>query len=271
MRVFYDSRMVATVDSRSPSPGKPKLVVDDWGTHGVPMEIETFDPATSAEIEAVHDADYVLKVLDGIEFTGFGEPSKEVAQSCRWTCGSMIAAAHAAIETGIACSPSSGFHHAMFAESGPFCTFNGLMVAALDILDAGYPNIGRVGILDLDQHFGDGTHDIIERLEIQDHVCQVSGRHVGMQAEEVLEDIPAWIDELECDLLLYQAGADMYDRDPLGGLMDVEHLQRRDEAVFGHCRKRELPVAWNLAGGYSDMPTVLAIHRATVLAAIRAY
>ena len=41
----------------------------------------------------------------------------------------MIAATRQAIIDGIACSPSSGFHHAGFDYNGAFCTFNGLLVA----------------------------------------------------------------------------------------------------------------------------------------------
>ena len=44
----------------------------------------------------------------------------------------MLAAAREAIRnTQVAVAPCSGFHHARYGSTAGFCTFNGLMVAAL--------------------------------------------------------------------------------------------------------------------------------------------
>jgi acetoin utilization deacetylase AcuC-like enzyme len=74
---------------------------------------------------------YVRDVLSLRTSNGFGTVSEAVAESLRWTSGSFVAAAMHAWRSGrIACSPTSGFHHAKYASGGGFCTFNGLMLAA---------------------------------------------------------------------------------------------------------------------------------------------
>ena len=76
----------------------------------------------------------------------------------------------------------------------------------------------------------------------------------------------------DCDLLLYQAGADPHVDDPLGGFLDDEQLARRDAIVFGEARRMGLPVAWNLAGGYQEpLAKVLDIHDRTMAACVAAY
>ena len=87
---------------------------------------------------------------------GFGNRSAGVAASLAYTSGSMVAAAeHAVLHREVVCSPTSGFHHAEYGSAGGYCTFNGLMVTALALKDAGLVN--RVAILDCDAHYGNGT------------------------------------------------------------------------------------------------------------------
>ncbi len=81
---------------------------------------------------------------------------------------------------------------------------------------------------------------------------------------------------MDCDVLLYQAGADAHVNDPLGGWMTSEQLVRRDRIVFSTSAQVGLPVAWNLAGGYQTdagggISPVLAIHRETMRAFISVF
>ena len=79
----------------------------------------------------------------------------------------------------------------------------------------------------------------------------------------------------DCDVVLYQAGADAHIDDPLGGWLTTEQLRRRDAIVFDGLRKLGVPVAWNLAGGYQreadgSIPVVIEIHTNTAREALRA-
>jgi len=272
--VFYHSAMSIDIESRSPSAGKPIRVIEDWLLHKLDFSFGVVKPLDIADLMGAHSPAFVNGVFAlGID-NGFGTRDRAVNESLLWTNGSFVAAAeHVAKFGGFACSPTSGFHHAGYSECGGFCTFNGLMIAAYRLIQQG----SRVGILDMDFHFGDGTADIIEMLSrrAERRVSHVSGWSKDTDAEDLLDGIPNLIDEMDCDVLFYQAGADMHLDDPLGGCMTTAQLRERDRVVFQHCRKRELPCVWCLAGGYAveedgSIPKVLEIHRNTMLECIEA-
>ena len=266
--VFYSPRQVSAPKTSSPSPGKPRWVVEDWLEQGLPIHILVPEPVSRSQLALAHAQSYVDGVLDCQLRNGFRGFERDVADSLPWTCGSMLAAARAALESGRpTCSPTSGFHHAGYDSGHGFCTFNGLMVTALVLHAEG--KVRRVGILDCDQHYGDGTADILDKLQI-DWVCHVSHEYNDpSDAQPFLSGLPRLMDQFRgCDLLLYQAGADPHIRDPLGGFMTTYELQKRDDLVFATARSLGLPVAWNLAGGYQQpLSRVLDIHRNTLMAA----
>jgi acetoin utilization deacetylase AcuC-like enzyme len=186
----------------------------------------------------------------------------------------MLSAATEAIRNGqVAVAPTSGFHHAGHSEVAGFCTFNGLMVSALSIKAAGL--VERVGILDFDQHYGDGTDDIIETLGIDSvtHYSAGAYYHSESQASEFLQQIPELVASMsDCDVVLYQAGADPHIDDPLGGWLTTEQLAERDRLVFETAQELGIPIAWNLAGGYqSPLRKVLDVHDNTIRACASAY
>ena len=279
MPVFYSPEMSVDSGGYSPSASKPQKVVANWNRAGFPIEIRSFVPATADHLSEVHDRDHVLDVLEGRESNGHGNQILEVSQSCQWTVGSFVAATHEAINNGqVACSPTSGFHHAGYDHCGGFCTFNGLMVAAHKMIAKDV----AVAIIDCDRHFGDGTQDIIERMNLEDRVPHWTyGRDVasGFYRADFERQIQRFIDdfaehsELGGRVLLYQAGADVHVNDPLGpgptkGMTD-DDMRQRDRLIFTLCRDQKIPVAWNLAGGYQkdqrgDISKVLELHRATM-------
>ena len=266
--------MVADSLGYSPSAAKPRQAVEDWTEHGLPIEIESFQPVTTEHVKLAHDPDFVDDLFQGRIPNGHGNTSDDVARSTLWTVGSLHAAAVEAFNSGIACSPSSGFHHACWDENGGFCTFNGLMVTAIRLLNDGL--VGRVSIVDYDFHYGDGTHDIIHHLGFHDCVTQVNG-DFSADGRQFLDTIEDELRELgDVGLILYQAGADMHIEDPLGGLLTTEQMRQRDEIVFQWCKRKRIPVTWNLAGGYQrepdgSIPKVLEIHRNTVVASIKSF
>ena len=208
----------------------------------------------------VNDRNHVLDVLEGRESNGHGNQILEVSQSCLWTVGSFVAATHDAINNGqVACSLTSGFHHAGYDHSGGYCTFNGLMVAAHAMI----ANDVAVAVVDCDRHLGDGTQDIIERLDLKDCVSHwtygrdvPSGFHWSDFEQQIRQFINNFAEQAEPGgrVLLYQAGADVHINDPLGpgptrGMTD-DDMRQRDRLIFTLCRDLKIPVVWNLAGGY---------------------
>ena len=273
--VFYTSRMVADAGGFSPSARKPAEVVESWAKLALSLDYEEPTAATFEQLCLAHAPAYVRGVLSGESENGFRNRSPAVAASLPYTSGAMLAAGRAAIENGeVAVAPCSGFHHARWTSGGGFCTFNGLMVTAAVLRAEGL--VQNIGILDFDQHWGDGTQEIIEQISAQDWVRHYSPMHdygTVELAERFIVAIPTIAAKfVGCDLVLYQAGADPHIRDPLGGWLDDDQLYRRDLAVFQSLSRLGIPVAWNLAGGYQrPLRLVLNVHDQTMRACHAAY
>jgi acetoin utilization deacetylase AcuC-like enzyme len=279
--VYHENQSVPGVDSYSPSAGKPALFMErvcqdsryEWEHGTAPAH-----PVTVEQLKLVHDADYVDAVFAGRAHNGFGNTDPRVPEACLWTIGSLVGAVKLAAEQAHTpvCSPSSGFHHAHYGDGGGFCTFNGLMVAAqLYLLD----NPGhKVGIIDCDVHYGDGTADILQRKPwLKKRVVHhTSGKHFHEDTDRW--EFFAWLEHAihdvnkqGCDVVIYQAGADMHKADPLGGFLDDEDMALRDRRVFQGVKAG---ITWNLAGGYrtagGSCKPVLDTHMRTFAEARRA-
>lgn len=72
-----------------------------------------------------------------------------------------------------------------------FCTFNGLMLAAVK-LKREY-RLGDIGIIDFDMHWGNGTVDIINELKIE-YI-----EHMAFN-DQVGNDYNDWLNQLEDNL-----------------------------------------------------------------------
>jgi acetoin utilization deacetylase AcuC-like enzyme len=188
----------------------------------------------------------------------------------------QLRGAQLALEEGIAANVGQGFHHATYEKGMGYCTFNGLALVAQE-----FPLL-RVGILDCDEHQGNGTAQFTGRLKnlfnftIYGTSFGAPGlprsvnRHLGAHdfdaylyaLDEGLRQMKDW----EADLLLYQAGADPHVDDPLGSLgLTSEQLRKRDRCVFEQVKEWELPTLFVLAGGYqTPIESALApLHVAT--------
>ncbi len=279
MKVFYNPRMSTPSHGYSPSGSKPAAAVADWLARGLDTQIVDFEPVTEKDLCLAHDPKFVKRVLTRKESNGHGNRLKEVTDSCLWTSGSMVAASRQALIDGITCSPSSGFHHAGYSYNGCFCTWNSLVISARMMILEG--RVAKVGIIDCDAHYGDGTEDCIEILELHDTI-----KHWTFGGEftpdtfsqiELYSQVGLALSDMKNDgvkLILYQAGADPHKDDPLGGFMSSQEMRDRDAFVFDACMAHDMAVAWSFAGGYGKdaagtISPVLDLHRATAEEAIR--
>jgi len=274
--VFYTSKMVAESEY-SPSAAKPAKVVASWQKR-FPITIIEPGSVTMGELFRAHDRQFVLDVLDCKRANGFGDISYSVAAALPYTSGAMLSAArHALSYGGAAAAPCSGFHHAGFRSAQGFCTFNGLMVTACALKHEGAK---RIGIPDLDMHYGNGTDDIIQAIEAEKWIRHFTGGELYRNSDQVpsfFEQLPKVLAEMsDCDIVLYQAGADPHIDDPYGGWLTTEELKRRDALVFDTLFKLKVPVVFNLAGGYQvepdgSIPKVLEIHDNTMQECVRVF
>lgn len=258
---------------------------------GAPLAFVEPHAATDEEILRVHDRAYVGRVLAGTlsaaEVRRIGFPWSEalVTRSLRST-GAAVDAAAAALEDGIAASLAGGTHHAGPDWGEGYCLFNDTAVATREMQARGVA--GRVSILDLDVHQGNGTAAIFAG---DPSVCTASvhgernfplrkragtldvglpdGAGDGEYLDAVARAIAVSVVERSPDLLLYVAGADPYAGDRLGRLAVTRAgLLERDRMVLAAARKAGCPVAIVCGGGYAADPgEVAGIHAATMLLA----
>lgn len=281
LKVLYSSDMVSDSGRRvSPSDRKPLEVSAALQRTAWPVEIVAPEPTALDNINRVHDPDFVRDVLELRRASGFGSISASVARSLPYTCGAFYDSSVMALREGVSASLSSGFHHA--GPRGPrgFCTFNGLMIAAAQLLHE--QRVTRVAIIDCDYHYGDGTQAIIDALHVADRVLHVSFGLTYKKPEQAadylahMQRLRAQLADFRPDIVMYQAGADTHVDDPFGGLLTSEEMRQRDRTMFEIARSLSIPITWNLAGGYQvefdgSIPRVVELHLNTFEEALRVW
>jgi len=269
------------------------------------VRLEEPAPVTEEQLRFVHTAEYIQAIRTGVprelaESQKFPW-SEALFPSVCLTNGAVIAAGRRALRDGAATALASGFHHAHADHGEGFCTFNGLVVAADTLQRSG--EVKRVAILDLDLHYGNGTaalagsRDYLTALSIygsdywdnEAYLDVTKPRHEdganhfsatlprgcdGKQLNASLDKhLPRLLEAGQPDLLLYQAGADPLRDDPYSPLaLTHADLLERDRRVFDFAKRRTLPIAWVLAGGYArDLSKVVEAHVNTFIAASRIF
>jgi acetoin utilization deacetylase AcuC-like enzyme len=281
LKVFYSEDMVSDAGVRaSPSDRKPKIVSEALlGTHW-PIELVAPEPTAIADVCRVHDPSFVDDVLLLRRPNGFGSLSESVARSVLYTCGACYGSSLVALHEGVSASLTSGFHHAGPRVVRGFCTFNGLMVTAAQLLAEA--RVQRIAIIDCDYHYGNGTQAIIDAQNLGDRVLHVSFGETFRQPEQALPYLASVaglrekLAQFRPQLVLYQAGADTHVDDPLGGLLTTEQMRTRDRLLLTIARELGIPLSWNLAGGYQmetdgSIPRVVQLHLNTFEEALRVW
>ena len=291
MRVFYSPRYVGSGYAFDTT-RKAEWIADSLDDSPIAgIELVAPVPLTRSQVADVHDPEYVRAVERGTprdlaESQGFDwDPG--LWPMVLASNGGAVAAAHAALEDGVAGSLSSGLHHARHGNGAGFCTFNGLVIAANSALAAG---VRHILIVDLDAHCGGGTASlIVDEPAIRQLDVAVNSYDYYPSSEQArLTMVSASSDYLPAvrrllgdvdregeafDLCLYNAGMDPSEDCPTGGLHGItqEILAERERIVFEWCAGRRLPIAFVLAGGYIgsrlDEQGLVALHRLTLLAA----
>lgn len=267
MNIFYNPKQYKRV-SRIPMEKMPRLV-ELWAKN---PQIKTLDyPVIKKEdLYQIHSPKYVDGLFKGTVKNGFGNQDPALAEAELYQVSNLLAAAKDCLKTGIACSPTAGFHHATYDFSGMYCIFNGLMFAAEELKKSGL--VKKVGILDLDFHYGDGTEDIMSRLKT-DYITHwgfyqnwvPSSAAFFMKLKKGLETMK------DCDIIIYQAGMDMFKDDPNGGLLTADELRERERIVFTWAKQNNKPIVWTLAGGYTEINFLVSLHDITMQEALKVF
>ena len=238
-------------------------------------------PAQLNNLKESHDVEYINKVAkdeltkDYLKLINLPWSTRLRDRSYLETEGTYLTA-KTALDRGLACHVGGGTHHAHYDHGFGFCVFNDLAYTAIRLIKEKL--VKQVLILDLDVHQGDGTIDICHKYS-SIYTCSMHSEtnfpydkkqgcmDIGLPShiedheylnklEETLEKIKQHITP---EIVLYDAGVDVYRDDKLGNLkVSLEGIRQRDLIVLDHYRKLNTPVATVIGGGYSKDKEELA-------------
>ena len=189
----------------------------------------------------------------------------------RYATTGTIMGAELALKFGWAINLSGGYHHAKRDSGEGFCVYADIPIAIKSLWRQN-PEL-KILIIDLDAHQGNGCSVILgkdKRVAILDIFNQlafprdrfaenlvsykvlIKGRiRDKLYLEKLDHWIPKAINEHKPDLIIYNAGTDIYIGDPLGSLyVSEEGILARDEMVFKSAQNNNTPILMLLSGGY---------------------
>ena len=211
--------------------------------------------AKAALLGQAHCPQYVSDIVTGTlnqkAQRRLGLPWSEglVKRTCIAPMGTLLTA-QLALKQGLACHLAGGTHHAHYDFGSGFCIFNDLAFAAKQLLASGA--VERLLIFDCDVHQGDGTAAMLAD-EPRAFTCSIHceknfpvrkqksdldvGLPLGMTDRDyldtVFETLEALLDTVRPQLVLYDAGVDIFEHDPLGRLCITEQgIADRDRGVI---------------------------------------
>lgn len=194
-----------------------------------------------------------------------------------------LLAARLAMQHGMACHLAGGTHHAHYDFGSGFCMVNDLAYTANTLIQTGEAQ--RILIFDCDVHQGDGTAAILanqpdvftcsihceKNFPFRKHTSDLDiGLDKFLQDDDYLnivsDTLSQLLDEQQPDLVLYDAGVDIWQHDELGHLdITSQGVVARDESVLRECLTRHIPVVTVIGGGYDKDHARLAQRHGTVV------
>tara|TARA_B100001564_G_scaffold356921_1_gene372080 strand:- start:497 stop:1393 length:897 start_codon:yes stop_codon:yes gene_type:complete len=240
-------------------------------------------PCSQETLLRAHSEKYIKdirnKTLDknGVKKIGFPLVDSVIKRSYVATGGTVLAS-KLAISNGIACNTAGGSHHANYNGGAGYCVFNDVAVASKYLLEKGLA--GKILILDLDVHQGNGNSDIFKdnrnvftfsmhsksnypaKKSISD--CDVELEN-DLEDKEYLEILKSHLNKLNqenFDFVFYIAGVDIHFNDRLGRLkISDEGIKKRDEIVTENFFLKRIPLCGVLGGGYNkDTAKLVELH-----------
>jgi acetoin utilization deacetylase AcuC-like enzyme len=285
MNIYYNDYYVAPIHEFETTK-KAKYIVESLKNNG----FNTRDPKEKLEIAnsiigAYTNKHYLQAIKTGnnrklAQTNGFNWDYGIYEMVANSTAGILMAIDDVVNGSSVACSLSSGLHHATPSRGKGFCTINSL---ALGAIYASIQHNKRVTILDLDAHCGGGTYEFIkeQRLKGNNNIKQIDiciepfdsysptaptdVLHVfenwtEIKDEEYLMNVAQIIRENispdNTDIVLYNAGVDIYPQ------LTENAVKMRD--LYVSQLLKDIPTVVVLAGGYGKMESVVELHQTTI-------
>ena len=240
-------------------------------------------PCSDETLKRAHSEKYIKnikdKTLDQNTIKKIGFPLVDsVVQRSLVATGGTVLASKLSIKYGVACNTAGGSHHANFDGGAGYCVFNDVAVAAQYLLDRGLA--GRILIVDLDVHQGNGNADIFKdnrnvftfsMHSKSNYPAKKSISDLDVELEDNLEDaqyikiLKFYLNQLNqenFDYVFYIAGVDIHYNDRLGKLkISDEGVRKRDEIVTENFFSKGVPICGVLGGGYNkDFEKLVELH-----------
>lgn len=237
-------------------------------------------PASRADLLKVHTPDYLRSLRRSDTLARILEVPVvrrlpawvidwRILRPMRYAVGGTILACRLALKHGLAINLGGGFHHASSAQGGGFCVYADTPLAAKAVHDEGLAD--RVLVVDLDAHQGNGTALVFQDWpwasifdlydeglfpfpkQPEDVPLPVPPGLTGAEYLSIVQkDLPTALDLFRPNLVIYNAGSDPFEGDPLAHFrLTRNDLAERDLLVAGMVRERGVPLAMVLSGGYS--------------------
>ncbi|XP_030633666.1 histone deacetylase 11 [Chanos chanos] len=197
---------------------------------------------------------------------------RKVLRPLRTQTGGTIMAGKLAVDRGWAINVGGGFHHCSSDKGGGFCAYADITLAIKFLFDR-MEGVAKATIIDLDAHQGNGhERDFLDDRRV--YIMDVYNRYIypgdgyakraikrkveldwGTEDVEYLQKVELHsegaLNEVRPDVIIYNAGTDILDGDPLGGLaISPQGIIKRDEIIFQAARRRGIPILMVTSGGY---------------------
>lgn len=248
--------------------------------------------STAVHLSIAHDVSYIEAVETGSlskeQQVQLGLPWSEILRQRSFIApNGTLLAAQLALQTGIACHAAGGTHHAHWDFGAGFCVFNDLAYTARALIEMRLAK--KILILDCDVHQGDGTASIL----VNDSNILTCSIHCaenypakkassdldfpiskGARDDDYLSVLGYCLDQIDRinfspDLVLYDAAIDVHSEDKLGLLnMTSDGIYERDKVVLSHFKRKQVPIATTMGGGYGKTNEEVAQRHSIVFQAV---
>ncbi|XP_053545370.1 LOW QUALITY PROTEIN: histone deacetylase 11 [Bombina bombina] len=245
--------------------------------------IVTCKEATEEDLSVVHTRRYLNKLKWSYVVATITEipplfllpnflVQRNVLKPLRTQTGGTIMAGKLALERGWAINIGGGFHHCSSEKGGGFCAYADITLAIKFMFER-VEGVTKATIIDLDAHQGNGhERDFLDDSRV--YIMDVYNRYIypgdtmakkaikrkieldwGTEDKEYLEKVEKHVrgalNEKKPDVIVYNAGTDILDGDPLGGLsISPQGIIKRDEIVFSIAKSYHVPILMVTSGGY---------------------
>ena len=239
-------------------------------------------------LELVHCENYIHDLwhnrLDEKAMRRIGLPwSKELMARTFTAPLGTLQTARLALKHGIACHLAGGTHHAHTDFGSGYCMVNDLAFTSETLIKSG--EVTNILIFDLDVHQGDGTAAMLAHQPYA-YTCSIhceknfpfrksaSDLDIGLAPNVADNEYLGIVDDtlsyllntLNPDLVLYDAGVDVWQQDGLGKLdISWQGIEQRDHLVLKRCLDHNVPVATVIGGGYDKDHRRLAARHGIVV------